>query len=226
MFFKVILEEIVGFFKKMFQNTHKEGYVYIALSFVIFIFAFLLSGFLGFIMFLILGWCIYFFRDPERITNTSEDIISSPADGIVVDVSRHIPPVDSGINEEMQKISIFLNVFDVHVNRSPVNGVIEKISYHKGKFLNASVDKASEENERNTLVIATSYGKVAVIQIAGLIARRIVCNASTNQNIKSGERYGIIKFGSRVDLYIPLSFKVRVMKGQRMIGGETIIAEK
>jgi phosphatidylserine decarboxylase len=226
MFFKVIFDEIIQFLNKTIKHTHKEGYAYILISFVLVIFGFVISAFLGFILLLISMWCIYFFRDPERIINPSTNIISSPADGVIVDISRKVPPQETGINEEMQKISIFLNVFNVHVNRLPLAGQIERVVYHKGKFLNAGIDKASEENERNTVVINSSNGKVAVIQIAGLIARRIICNIAAGQNFQAGERYGIIKFGSRVDLYFPLNFELKVQKGQIMVGGETIIAEK
>jgi phosphatidylserine decarboxylase len=226
MFLKVIFDEIINFLSKVVKNTHKEGYAYIIISFLLVILGFLISNGIGFIMLLVSMWCIYFFRDPERITNKAEGIVSSPADGIVVDISRKIPPVEIGINEEMHKISIFLNVFDVHVNRSPVAGVVERVVYHPGKFLNAGVDKASEENERNTLVINSNQGKFAVVQIAGLIARRIICTVSAEKSLEAGERYGLIKFGSRIDLYIPLNFKIKVLLGQRMVCGETIIAEK
>ena len=226
MFFSIIFEEIKNFLSKIIKHTHREGYVYIFISFLLVIFGFIVHDVLGFVLLLISFWCIYFFRDPERTINPDENIISSPADGVIVDISKRVPPVEMGINEEMQKISIFLNVFNVHVNRSPIAGKIEKVIYHKGKFLNAGVDKASEENERNTLVLNTKHGKIAVVQIAGLIARRIICEASAEQTLSAGERYGIIKFGSRVDLYIPLTFKIKVLKGQSMVGGETIIAEK
>jgi phosphatidylserine decarboxylase len=226
MFFKVIFEEITRFLSKIIKHTHREGYAYIFISFLLIILGFLLSHFLGFAFLLVSMWCIYFFRDPERITNKSEGIVSSPADGVIVDISRRVPPSEIGINEEMQKISIFLNVFNVHVNRSPVAGIVEKVIYHKGQFLNAGVDKASEENERNTVIINSNHGKFAVVQIAGLIARRIICDVSADKKLEAGERYGIIKFGSRIDLYIPLTFKVKVMLGQTMVCGETIIAEK
>jgi phosphatidylserine decarboxylase len=226
MFLSVIFEEIKTFINKIIKHTHKEGYVYIFISFILLAFGFMISTILGFVILILSMWCIYFFRDPERVINTDENIISSPADGVIVDISKRVPPSEIGINEEMQKISIFLNVFNVHVNRSPVAGIIEKVIYHKGKFLNAGVDKASEENERNTLVIDSKNGKIAVVQIAGLIARRIICDVSSNQNISAGERYGIIKFGSRVDIYIPLTFDIKVLKGQSMVGGETTIAAK
>lgn len=225
MFFKVILEEIMQFFKKIISNTHKEGYIYILFAIIITLFSFVVSEVLGFILLIISMWCIYFFRDPERIINTSENVISSPGDGIIVDISTRIPPKETGIEEEMHKVSIFLSVFNVHVNRVPLASKVERVVYHKGAFLNASVDKASEENERNTVVLESSHGKVALVQIAGLIARRIVCTASVGQSFQAGERYGIIKFGSRVDIYFPKSFKIKVLKGQTMVGGETVIAE-
>jgi phosphatidylserine decarboxylase len=226
MFFKVIFEEITRFLSKIIKHTHREGYAYIFISFLLIILGFTLANLLGFVFTIISMWCIYFFRDPERVTNTEEGVVSSPADGVVVDISKRVPPAETGINEEMQKVSIFLNVFNVHVNRSPIAGIVDKVIYHKGKFLNAGVDKASEENERNTVIISSNYGKFAVVQIAGLIARRIVCDVSAEKRLEAGERYGIIKFGSRIDLYIPLTFKIKIMLGQTMVCGETIIAEK
>jgi phosphatidylserine decarboxylase len=226
MFFKVILEEIKSFFVKIVRQTHSEGMIYIFISLIITFLGFLISSKLGFILLLVSFWCIYFFRDPERVTQEDENIISSPADGMIVDISRHVPPVETGINEEMHKVSIFLSVFNVHVNRIPISGRVEKVIYHKGKFLNASVDKASEENERNTVVLETNHGNVALVQIAGLIARRIICSVSAGKEVNAGERYGIIKFGSRVDIYFPLTFEIKVLNGQTVVGGETIIAEK
>lgn len=226
MFFRTIFDEIMSFLNKVLKNTHKEGYIYILLFFIVTVLGFLIAKSLGFIFLLITFWCIYFFRDPERISPANEDYTLSPADGIVVDISRRVPPEETGIVEEMHKVSIFLSVFDVHVNRVPVAGKISKVLYHKGKFLSANLDKASDDNERNTIIIDAINGKFAVVQIAGLIARRIVCTANNDQEFKTGERYGIIKFGSRVDVYIPLSYKIKVLHGQRMVGGETIIAEK
>ena len=226
MFFKIIFDEIVQFLNKIIKHTHKEGFVYIFISFILVIFGFIINEALGFILLLVSMWCIYFFRDPERIVNKDENIISSPADGLIVDISKRIPPRELGLEHEMHKVSIFLSVFNVHVNRSPIAGNVEKVVYHKGKFLNAGVDKASEENERNSIVVENSHGKFAIVQIAGLIARRIICYTSAGSKLEAGERYGIIKFGSRVDLYFPLTFEIKVMEGQTMIGGETIIAEK
>lgn len=225
MFFKVILEEIMQFFKKIYTGTHKEGYIYIFFALILTIFSFFISQTLGFILLIISMWCIYFFRDPERIINPSENIISAPGDGIIVDISTRIPPVETGITEEMHKVSIFLSVFNVHVNRIPIASKVTKVIYHKGAFLNASVDKASEENERNTVVLESNHGQVALVQIAGLIARRIICTAIAGQSCEAGDRYGIIKFGSRVDIYFPKSFNIKALKGQTMVGGETVIAE-
>lgn len=222
----MILDEVYKFFQKVIKNTHEEGYVYIFSAAIIAFFGFFISSVLGFVLLIIAAWCIYFFRDPVRFVNFDENVICSPADGKIVDISRRFPPIETGLNEEMNKISIFLDIFDVHVNRSPVSGTVEKIVYHKGKFFNAGADKASDENERNTIIMDSIHGKVAFVQIAGFLARRIVCNASYGQHLNAGEKYGIIKFGSRVDLYLPLPLKIKIQLGQTMIGGETIVAEK
>jgi len=226
MFLKVIFDEWVKFFSNIIKHTHNEGYVYIFISFLLVIFGFFVSSILGFILIIVSMWCVYFFRDPERIINHDENLLCSPADGTIVNIIESItPPSDMGIDEEMQKISIFLSIFNVHVNRTPIAGTVEQIIYHEGQFLNAGVDKASEANERNTIVLATKHGKVAVAQIAGLIARRIICQVSTGKTLEAGEKYGIIKFGSRVDVYFPKSFKIKVKLWQTMVGGETIMAE-
>ncbi len=206
--------------------VHRAGWPFIALFAAITLILMLFSRTLGFLGLLLTGWCIYFFRNPHRVTPLGEGLIISPADGIVTKIEKAIPPKELKWNKKsLSRISIFLNVFDVHVNRIPVNGVITKIHYHPGKFFNASLDKASEYNERNSLLIKTPSGQeVLVVQIAGLIARRILCDAHTEQNVKAGETYGIIRFGSRVDLYLPEDVNPQVIEGQRMIGGETILA--
>lgn len=213
--------------KEHLPNIHKEGYVFI----LIFTFAtfllFAVSNTLGWIGVIMTLWCVYFFRDPERITPVAEGFIISPADGLIQSITTTTPPKELEMEEkEMIRISIFLNVFNVHVNRIPVDGVIEKSYYNPGKFFNASLDKASIYNERQSLLVRTPQGDgVAVVQIAGLIARRIVCDAREGDQVKVGERFGIIRFGSRVDVYLPKGTNIFVAEGQTAIGGETILAD-
>lgn len=186
-----------------------------------------IASFLAIIGILMTIWCIYFFRDPKRILPDIKDgTVISPADGMICKIEKAVPDSkwDMG-KSEMTKISIFMNIFNVHINRIPISGEVEKIIYHKGKFINASLDKASEDNERNTLVINNkNHGKIAMVQIAGLIARRIICNTKEREKVKTGEQMGIITFGSRVDIYLPKSFKISAKEKQTMIGGETVIA--
>lgn len=210
-----------------FAPLHRAGFPFIALfAGVTFIF-FLFSSFLGLLGLLLTGWCIYFFRNPRRITPLGEDLIISPADGIITKIEKVLPPKELKWKKEpLTRISIFLNVFDVHVNRIPVDGIIKRVHYHPGKFFNASLDKASEHNERNSLLIETKdHQEILMIQIAGLIARRILCDAHAGDEVNSGEVFGIIRFGSRVDVYLPKGVNPLVVEGQRMIAGETILAE-
>lgn len=205
---------------------HKEGYIFI-ISFAAV--TFLLASFiptLGWLGFIATVWCAFFFRNPDRFTPVDDNLIISSADGIVQDIAESIPPAELGLgNEEMLRVSIFLNIFNVHVNRIPANGKILGLHYNPGKFFNASLDKASIYNERQSVLMETNSGhKIAFIQIAGLIARRIVCDLEEGNTVKSGERYGIIRFGSRMDIYLPLKTAILVSKGQTAIGGETIIA--
>lgn len=206
---------------------HREGYVFIISSAAV---AFLLStvySALGYIGFAITIWCAYFFRNPDRFTPISDDLVVSPADGIVQKIVECIPPQELGLaNQEMIRVSIFLNIFNVHVNRVPANGKILSLNYNPGKFFNASMDKASIYNERQSVLMETKNGtKIAFVQIAGLIARRILCDLEEDADVKIGERYGIIRFGSRVDVYLPLKTALSVTEGQTAVGGETIIAD-
>ena len=173
------------------------------------------------------GWIAYFFRDPPRVVPTREGLVVSPADGRVVSVTEAIPPIELDLGTEpLTRISVFLNVFDVHINRSPVAGTVERVAYHAGAFLNASLDKASADNERNGLALRLADGqRVGVVQIAGLIARRIVCHAREGQTLATGERFGLIRFGSRTDLFLPKGVAPLVALGQRVIGGETVVAD-
>ncbi|GHU16373.1 phosphatidylserine decarboxylase proenzyme [Alphaproteobacteria bacterium] len=180
---------------------------------------------LGWCGFIFTMFCLMFFRDPERIHSSKEDIIISPADGTVLKVSDGEAPTELELDGNWKKISIFMSVFNVHVNRTPVSGIVEKITYIPGKFFNASLDKASEYNERQATYVKRADGTTVVfVQIAGLIARRIRCDITEGQNLKIGDRIGIIRFGSRVDVYFPHSAEVAVEEGQAMVAGETILA--
>lgn len=219
--FNSIIETIA----KTLPAINKEGYAMIAIFFLITILFFACSEPLGWICLILTLWCIFFFRDPTRIIPDGENLIISPADGIVQSITRSQMPIELGCDDDMHRVSIFLNVFDVHVNRIPIGGEIKKMHYRHGKFINASLDKASIDNERQSVLINRKNEHVGLVQIAGLVARRIVCNLVEKQTVQAGDRFGIIKFGSRVDLYLPLDIAIKVKVGQRMIGGETIIAE-
>ncbi len=182
------------------------------------------AGWVGVILTL---WCVYFFRDPARVTPTREGLVISPADGVVQMIKKAIPPEEIGFGtSELTRISIFMNVFDVHVNRIPIGGTIKQLAYREGKFFNASMDKASEFNERQSVRLKTNQGpEIAFVQIAGLVARRIKCHIAENQIMRTGERFGLIRFGSRVDVYLPDDVPVLVAVGQRAVAGETVIAD-
>ena len=212
---------------KIFPKIHSEGYKFLAIAILATIFLYFLNSFLGLIGFIISVWVYYFFRDPERISINDENYLTSPADGEVLMVHETDGPKELGLeNKKFMKISIFMNVFDCHVNRTPCDGKINEILYKPGKFLNASLDKASEDNERNYYKITNSQNEdIVVVQIAGLIARRIVCESSKDQNLKQGDRIGMIRFGSRADVYFE-NFKPLVKVGQKAIAGETLLAKR
>ena len=212
---------------KVFPKIHQEGYKFIVIAIVITIFLYFFSGFLGLICLVLTIWVYYFFRDPERISINDDNYLISPADGLVLDVSETNGPKELKLeSKKFKKISIFMNVFDCHVNRSPCSGKISEILYKPGKFLNASLDKASEDNERNYYKITDKNGEdIIVVQIAGLIARRIVCEISENTELHQGDRIGMIRFGSRVDLYFE-NYDPLVKINQKTIAGETLIAKK
>ncbi len=215
--------------KKFIHPIHKEGYIFVAIFFIASLILYSIWCVLGVIGFILSAWCVYFFRDPVRYVPQNDGLVVSPADGTVVLIQKAKLPADleSDDDEEKTRVSIFLSVIDVHVNRMPVAGVVEKVKYHEGKFLSAETDKASDDNERNSLLIKTEDGKnYGVVQIAGLIARRIVCDAKEGREYARGERFGIIRFGSRVDLYLPSGLVPKVAIGQKVLGGETIIAEE
>lgn len=213
--------------KSVLVPIHPAGWIFIAIFAVVSLLLSLVWSTLGWLGLIATAWCIYFFRDPHRVTPTREGLIISPADGVVQTIHACVPPAELGLGgEERTRISIFMNVFNVHVNRIPIEGSITKMHYQEGKFLNASLDKASEENERQSIQLTTPGGlTIGVVQIAGLVARRILCDLKDGQSVKTGERFGIIRFGSRVDVYLPANVTPAVIVGQVSIGGETILAD-
>ena len=206
---------------------HKAGWPFVAGFFAIA----LMLGFAWTPLFwaglLATAWCVYFFRDPPRVTPTRPGLVVAPADGRVIKVGPARPPRDLDLGDEpLPRISIFLNVFDVHINRIPVDGRVAGLEYNPGRFLNASLDKASEENERQSVTLETAEGRrFGVVQIAGLVARRIVCDLEPDQTVRAGQRFGLIRFGSRTDLYLPAGTAPLVTVGQRTLGGETVLAD-
>ena len=212
---------------KIFPKIHSEGYKFLAIAIFITIFLYFLSIFLGLVGLVFCIWVYYFFRDPERISINDDNYLTSPADGEVLMVHEVNGPRELNLeSEKFTKISIFMNVFDCHVNRIPCEGKISEIFYKPGKFLNASLDKASDDNERNYYKIKSKAGEdIIVVQIAGLIARRIVCESFKDQELKQGERIGMIRFGSRADVYFK-NYKPLVKIGQTAVAGETLIAKK
>lgn len=211
--------------KKLINIIHREGWKFSAISLFVSLILLVIWPLLSFVSFLITFFILWFFRDPERNTPITEGKIISPADGKVCLIDLSVPPEELQYGtEEMQRVCIFMNVFNVHVNRVPVKGEIKKIIYKEGSFFNASLDKASEKNERNSIIITTENGiEIVVVQIAGLIARRILSFVSNGDKLNSGERFGLIRFGSRVDVYLPKTFKPEVKVGDKTIAGETII---
>lgn len=206
---------------------HREGYLFIGIFAVATVLLFLVHESLGIVGLLLTIWCVCFFRDPERVSPTDLNLVLSPADGkvdsIVYDAT---PPAELKLKGKYTRISVFLSVFDVHVNRIPIAGKIKTVHYHPGQFVSATLDKSSELNERSSVLIETKdHHEIGLVQIAGLIARRIVCDLNEKQDVASGDRYGIIRFGSRVDVYVPHGVEPKVMLGQYMIGGETVLAD-
>ena len=212
---------------KIFPKIHNEGYKFIVIFVLVTIILYFISGFLGFIGLVLTIWCYYFFRDPERVSIGDENYLTSPADGLILQVLETDGPKELGLeNKKFTKVSIFMNVFDCHVNRSPCVGKISEIIYKPGKFFNASLDKASEENERNYYKIKNSHSEdIIVVQIAGLVARRIVTETSIDEELQQGTRIGMIRFGSRADLYFE-NYQPLVKVNQKAIAGETLIAKR
>ena len=212
-------------FSKIFPKLHPEGYKFIVIAVVLMIILYNFSSFLGLVGLVLSIWVYYFFRDPERVVIEDDNYLVSPADGEVIKVEEVDGPKELGLeNKRFNKISIFMNVFDCHVNRTPCKGQIEEILYKPGKFFNASLDKASEDNERNYYKIKDVHGnEIIVVQIAGLIARRIICESNKNQELAQGERIGMIRFGSRVDIYFK-NKNILAKQGQNVVAGESLIA--
>ncbi len=211
----------------LFPRLHKEGYRFLAIAAVVTFILLLISNFLGTISFIITVWVYYFFRDPERFPIDDENYLLSPADGVISQIAEVNGPAELGLEKKKYtRVSVFMNVFDCHVNRVPCSGTINQIFYKPGKYINASLDKASEENERNYVKMKNTNGEeLVLVQIAGLVARRIVCEVKENEEIKQGYKFGIIRFGSRVDLYFD-NYQLLVKKNQKTIAGETILARK
>ena len=210
----------------IFPKIHKEGYKFLAISIITTFLVLLISKIIGIILVVITVWVYYFFRDPERYSINDDQFLVSPADGLISNISEVSGPIELGLeNKSYTKVSIFMNIFNCHVNRVPAAGVISEIFYKPGKFLNASLDKASDENERNYYKIKLIDGEeIVVVQIAGLIARRIVCEVEEGQKLIQGERIGMIRFGSRVDVYIN-NKKILAKLGQNVVAGESLIAK-
>ena len=212
---------------KIFPKIHAEGYKFLVIAGILNIIFYSFSDFLGLVGLLLLVWVYYFFRDPDRVIIGDDNYLVSPADGEVIKVEEVDGPNELGLeNKKFQKISVFMNIFDCHVNRTPCSGKIEEILYKPGKFVNASLDKASEDNERNYFKIKDTQGNdIIVVQIAGLVARRIVCESNKDQELKQGDRIGMIRFGSRAGLYYE-NYEPLVKVGQKAISGETLLAKK
>jgi len=206
--------------------VHREGLPFIGIFALVSLILFWLWPLLGWIGTALTVWCALFFRDPDRVTPMREGLVVAPADGRVSKIINAPPPPELNLGDRaMPRVSIFMNVFDCHINRSPMSGRIEKINYRAGTFINADLDKASENNERNSFVIASGNTRIAVVQIAGLIARRIVCFVRPGASVRAGERIGMIRFGSRVDVYLPEGVRPLVAEGQTAVAGETVVAD-
>ncbi|MEY3306978.1 MAG: hypothetical protein RLZZ413_1016 [Pseudomonadota bacterium] len=209
------------------KPMHREGYRFVAIFAAATAVLFFIAEPLGWIGVCLTVWCYYFFRDPQRVTPLRDGLIISPADGVVSMIGPAVPPEELGLGPAaMTRISVFMNVFNCHVNRLPIAGTITKVAYRPGKFLNASLDKASVDNERNALAVRLPDGRdYAVVQIAGLVARRIVCDVKAGQALQTGERFGMIRFGSRLDIYLPAGVQPLIALGQSTLAGETVLAD-
>lgn len=209
------------------KPVHREGYPFIAIFAAVTLVLFLIWQPLGWIGVVLTVWCYYFFRDPERHTPQRDGLLVSPADGVISLIEPAVPPAELAMGEAaLTRVSVFMNVFNCHVNRTPIAGVISAVSYRPGKFFNAALDKASADNERNSVAVEMADGrKIAVVQIAGLVARRIVCDVKPGDRLETGQRFGMIRFGSRLDVYLPEGVHPLVALGQIMVAGETVLAD-
>ena len=217
---------VIASLRRQVVPVHSEGYVYIAGFFVGALVLDWLWSPLGWLGFIATAWCVYFFRDPKRVTPMRDGLVISPADGTVSSVGFFVPPPELGLGDRpLQRVSVFMSVFDCHVNRAPLTGRILKIAYKPGLFLSADLDKASEDNERSSMLLESSLGRIGVVQIAGLVARRIVSFVREGETIGVGDRFGLIRFGSRVDVYLPENVRVMVGIGATAIAGETVLAD-
>jgi phosphatidylserine decarboxylase len=217
---------VINSIRSTFVPIHPQGYPFIggfALASLILFWIWTPLGWIGVVL---TAWCAYFFRDPVRVTPVREGLVVSPADGRISLVVNAVPPPELGLSDRpLPRISVFMNVFDCHVNRSPISGRIERMVYRAGKFINADLDKASEDNERNAFIITGTLARIGVVQIAGLVARRIVPFVQEGQTVAAGDRIGMIRFGSRVDVYLPEGGRALVAEGQTAIAGETVLAD-
>jgi phosphatidylserine decarboxylase len=217
---------VLASIRSQFVPIHPQGYPFIGAFLVLAVVLFFIWQPLGWLGVFLTGWCTYFFRDPPRITPARDGLVVSPADGTISKVGLATPPADLGLGiAPVPRVSIFMSVFDCHVNRSPMAGRVDRIAYRAGKFINADLDKASEDNERNGLVISSATTTIGVVQIAGLIARRIVCFAREGDLLGAGDRFGLIRFGSRLDVYMPPGTMLLVAEGQTATAGETVLAD-
>jgi phosphatidylserine decarboxylase len=217
---------IIASIRGQLVPVHREGLPFIGMFALVSLILFWLWSPLGWIGTVMTIWCALFFRDPDRVTPTREGLVVAPADGRVSKIINAVPPAELNLGERaLPRVSIFMNVFNCHINRSPVTGRIEKIVYKSGTFINADLDKASENNERNSFIISSGPTRIVVVQIAGLIARRIVTFAREGASVRAGERIGMIRFGSRVDVYLPEGTRPLVAEGQTAVAGETVIAD-
>jgi phosphatidylserine decarboxylase len=217
---------ILDSIRRQIVPIHPDGYLFVAIFAAVTLVLFFLFAPLGWVGLMLTLWCAYFFRDPLRVTPLDAELVIAPADGVICFAGPSVPPPELGLGPDaLPRVSIFMSVFDCHINRAPVAGRIGKIVYRPGTFINADLDKASEDNERNGLVIESANGRIGVVQIAGLVARRILCFVSVGEMIGAGERFGLIRFGSRVDVYLPSGTRILVETGTRSVGGESIIAD-
>jgi phosphatidylserine decarboxylase len=217
---------VVSSIRNVLVPINREGYPFLAIAGVALVIATWIAGWLFWPFLILAAWVAYFFRDPPRVTPVREGLVVSPADGVVSQIANALPPPELGLSDRpLLRVSVFMNVFDCHVNRSPVTGTITKIAYKAGKFLSADLDKASDDNERNGFIIQAEDGRYGVVQIAGLVARRIVVWSREGEGVSVGDRLGMIRFGSRVDVYLPEGVRPLVGVGQKAVAGETILAD-